>query len=173
MEVGGHMEAKEYLQQVGILKAKISVVDGMIDKLRKDIGNMTDVSIRSAWPDGQPHGTKTTDPTGTTASRLADKNNEKRKQLRKQLLEYEYEQMKLKSELWEKQMEVVDMIGHVHDPTLYRLLVYRYVDGQSFEQIAVSIGYTWRHIIRLHGQALIEFQRVLDNKKYGRKHKMS
>ena len=167
------MDAKEYLNQVGILQAKLKVVDGIVDKLKVDIGNLTDVSVRSTWPDGQPHGTKTTDPTGTTASRLADKNRKKRNELKKDLLDYEYEQLKLKADLWAKQMEVVDMIGNMKDPTLYRLLIYRYIEGQSFEQIAVNIGYTWRHTTRLHGQALIEFQKVLNRKKYVTKHKMS
>lgn len=34
------------------------------------------------------------------------------------------------------------------------LLQYRYIDGLTFEEIAVLMNYSWRHIHRLHSQAL-------------------
>ena len=159
------MNAKEYLMQVRQLDARLEVINASITRLKADIDALTDVSVKSAWPDGQPHGTKTTDPTGTMASRIADATEEQRRMLRKELLDYEYMQLQAKSELWKKQIEVIDTIGHVKDPTLYRILSYRYIDGRPFEWIAVEINYTWRHTIRLHGDALQEVQTILDKRK--------
>ena len=46
-------------------------------------------------------------------------------------------------------------IENIEDAVLRRILVSRYMDCISFEQIAVNIGYTYRHTKRLHKKALI------------------
>ena len=158
------MDAKKYLMQVRTINARLKYIDSIIDKLRADIESETDVSIKSAWPDGQPHGTKTTDPTGTTASRLADKINMRRKALQEQLLEYEYDQIQVRSELWRVQAEILDVISQVQDSVLFNILTSRYLDGRSFEWIAVNVNYTYRHVINLHGKALAEVQTILNKK---------
>lgn len=38
------------------------------------------------------------------------------------------------------------------------LLTYRYLKGYSWEKIAVEMGYTYRHVTRLHGEALKNFK---------------
>lgn len=45
-------------------------------------------------------------------------------------------------------------IDNVADARLRELLRLRYIEGLSFEQIAVRMNYSWRHVIRLHGAAL-------------------
>ncbi|MCH4239499.1 MAG: DUF1492 domain-containing protein [Oscillospiraceae bacterium] len=50
--------------------------------------------------------------------------------------------------------EVTVAINTVSNATLRMVLKMRYIDGLTFEQIAVNMNYTFRHIIRLHGQAL-------------------
>lgn len=50
--------------------------------------------------------------------------------------------------------EIAATIEGVDDNTLRTLLRLRYINGHTFEQIAVALNYSWRHIIRLHGQAL-------------------
>ena len=45
-------------------------------------------------------------------------------------------------------------IEGVPDERLRYLLELRYVDGCTFEQIAVNMHYDWRHVVRLHGFAL-------------------
>ena len=37
-----------------------------------------------------------------------------------------------------------------------RLLSLRYLDGYTFEKIAVEMGYTWRHVMRLHYEAVCD-----------------
>lgn len=158
------MYAKEYLLQIRSLDARLKIIDNTIKKLRAEIESL-DISVKSSWPDGQPHGTILTDPTGSKATQLADKVDIRREELRKRLLDYEYEQIRVRSALWSKQIEIIDTLSKVTDPTLYKILSYRYVDGQSFEWIAVEINYTWRHTINLHGRALEELQRILDSEK--------
>ena len=40
------------------------------------------------------------------------------------------------------------------------ILYKRYFNNESFENIAVECGYSWRHIHRLHGEALKNFDKI-------------
>ena len=57
--------------------------------------------------------------------------------------------------------EVVNTISAVHDATLSTLLYERYINGKTFEQIAVMLDKSWRHTIRLHGAALHEIRLII------------
>lgn len=59
-------------------------------------------------------------------------------------------------ELYAVKQEILIAIDGVRDDTLRALLLERYINGKKWEQIAVNLNYSWRQIIRLHGQALQE-----------------
>lgn len=159
------MNAKNYLSQVRVLQAKLKAVDDTIGRLRKDLESLVNVDIRSSWPDGAPHGTIKTDPTGETASRFADKINVKRDKLREQLRDCEFAQLSIRSELWAKEVEILNVISEITDPVLFQVINLRYVEGKSFEWIAVQTNYSERHVFNLHDKALAEVQKILDEKK--------
>jgi len=50
------------------------------------------------------------------------------------------------------------VIEAVEDDRERLLLQYRYLDGKTFEWIAVEMHYSWRQIHRLHSQALINLK---------------
>jgi uncharacterized protein Yka (UPF0111/DUF47 family) len=50
--------------------------------------------------------------------------------------------------------EISEVIEAVKDAQERLLLRYRYIDGKTFEEIAVMMEYSWRHIHRLHSRAL-------------------
>lgn len=50
--------------------------------------------------------------------------------------------------------EILAVIATVKEDTLYNLIRYRYIDGLTFEQIAVKLDYGYRHIKRLHRKAI-------------------
>ena len=50
--------------------------------------------------------------------------------------------------------EVIGTVNKVEDSTLHTLLYERYINGKTWEQIAVELGYSWRQTVRLHGRAL-------------------
>ena len=58
--------------------------------------------------------------------------------------------------------EVVNTISAVHDATLSTLLYERYVNGKTWEQIAVQLNYSWRQTVRLHGVALAAVKDVIE-----------
>ena len=60
--------------------------------------------------------------------------------------------------------EVIQTINQVSDESCKTLLLYRYINGKTFEQIAVNLGYCWRQTIRLHGRALQEVKEILDKR---------
>lgn len=57
-------------------------------------------------------------------------------------------------ELYAIKQEILQAINTVDDSTYRTLLIERYVNFKTWEQIAVDMNYCWRQIMRLHGQAL-------------------
>ena len=140
------MTVKEYLNQIRKLDAQIQVYEAGIQKARDEL-----TTLRSFWPDGQPHGRGgTSDPVGEQATRLADI-----------LTDLEKKQLETRAVLWRKRMEIVEQIGLLSDGLLVAVLFSRYVDCKTWEQIAVDMGYSYRHVVRLHGEALAKFKKIM------------
>ena len=140
------MTTKEYLLQVRRLNATIKRLDIEISRARAEL-----VTLRSSWPDGQPHGSGgKSDPVGEKAAQLADT-----------IAQIETEQLSTRSRLWYVRSVIVEQIGRVSDPLLQEILYSHYVDGKRFEEIAVNIGYSWRHTIRKHGEALQAMEQII------------
>lgn len=96
--------------------------------------------------DGMPHGTSLSDKTARLAAQLADA---------------EEEIIELRSEAWSKRMEIVRTLNRIQTPEYNTLLYLRYIEGKTWEQIAVEMHYTFRHTTRLHGDALREVDAIL------------
>ena len=58
-------------------------------------------------------------------------------------------------------MEIRKTINDVQDSKLQSLLWRRYISGFSWEQVAVSMAYTYRRVTQLHGDALVCVIRIL------------
>lgn len=58
--------------------------------------------------------------------------------------------------------EILAVIYKVQDWKLREVLKSRYVDMKSFEQIAVSMHYGWRNIMKLHKKGLMEVESILN-----------
>lgn len=50
-----------------------------------------------------------------------------------------------------EQIAKLDNVLHI------KILTMRYIDGMRWEEIACEIGYSFRHVTRLHGEALAAF----------------
>ena len=50
--------------------------------------------------------------------------------------------------------DVIGTIDKITDGTLHTLLYERYINGKTWEQIAVQMNYTYRRVTQLHGKAL-------------------
>ncbi len=56
-------------------------------------------------------------------------------------------------------MEIIEKIEGLDNQSHVDLLMFRYVNGMTFEEIAVEMGFSWRHTMRVHGHALAEFSK--------------
>jgi len=109
-----------------------------INYLVAERARLNDVIITIKAPDGMPHGTGTSDPTASMAIKLATlgmKLTEKIKQL---------------LALRDKIEEAINDLPP-EERTLMRL---RYIDGNTWEEIAVKMHYSYRWTTRLHGRIL-------------------
>lgn len=57
-------------------------------------------------------------------------------------------------ELVEIKQEILSAINEVEDPTLRTLLQLRYINFETWEQIAIDMHYSYMQVCRLHGKAL-------------------
>lgn len=154
--------AKDYLLQIKILDAKLNATTSNINKIRQQLKELGDVDLSSSWPDGQPHGAMTTDPTGSKAIKNITQYKEERDRLVRKLREYEHQQILTRSELWSKRMEILAVLDKVPDPLCYQLLVLRYVECRKWEWIAVELDKTYQWVAGpLHGRALVLVEDIL------------
>ena len=158
-----NMNAKDYLQQLELIDAKCKETKAEIERIRSEIKSLGDVTVSSPWPDGQPRGTKMSDPTPVKAIENLAQYKAQRAALNRELQQYELDQLTYLSELWSKRTEVLRVISKIKKTTYYKLLKYRYCDYLSLEEIAVTLHYTYQYIVLMHGDALKEVQKILDD----------
>jgi hypothetical protein len=97
--------------------------------------------------DGMPHGTSLSDKTARLAAQLADA---------------EEEIIELRSEAWSIRMEIVRTLNRIQTPEYNTLLYLRYIEGKTWEQIAVEMHYTYQWVAGpLHGRALVLVDEIL------------
>lgn len=63
-------------------------------------------------------------------------------------------------ELVDLKRDAMDCIEKLNNDVEKLVLYKRYFNNKSFEQISVEMGYSWRHIHRIHGNALKNFDKV-------------
>lgn len=57
-------------------------------------------------------------------------------------------------ELYTVRQEIKGTLSQLEDENLKLLMEYRYIDGLTWEQVAVEMNYSYMQICRLHGKAL-------------------
>lgn len=64
------------------------------------------------------------------------------------------------AQLCKLETEIACTIDRMREP--YRTLLYeRYINGKTWEQIAVTLNISWRHTVRMHGKALQEVAEII------------
>jgi len=62
----------------------------------------------------------------------------------------------------DKKQEIESQIEMMSDDVLKSILLKRYIHFHEWEQIAIDLGYTYRHVTRLHGEALRTFKEIYE-----------
>ncbi len=129
-------EKKQYLKRFLTAKRKSALIAEQIAELR---------SLQTSpvgFGDGMPKGNKHNDLSGYMAkldALLCELEAEKEVQM----IAYQ---------------EIRQAINAIQDATEKEILIRRYTLGQSWEKIAVEMGYSYRHTTKKHGQALKNFR---------------
>lgn len=129
-------EKKQYLRRYQTAKRRVGMIQEEIEGLRSSKTSPVGLG------DGMPHGSGTSDLSGY-AARLDELLRELEAEKEMQMVTYR---------------EIRQQIGMVPDPTEQEILSRRYLIGQSWEKIAVEMGYSYRNITRVHGYALKHFE---------------
>lgn len=59
--------------------------------------------------------------------------------------------------------KAISQIESIETDNFYNVLYGRYIQYKTFEQIAKEMGYSWRQTVRIHGEALAEFEKRYQN----------
>ena len=136
-------EIKRLLHSYRDLKAEHQQITMELDQ-----ADVLMISISSPSLDGLPRAAGPGDPTATAALRLAALKDRYRAQL---------------ARLAERQAMVEDIISSL-DPRERVLFRYRYIDGLTWEQVCVAVGYSWRQTHNIHRAALDKLEQAYTDK---------
>lgn len=128
-------EKKAYLKQYLEAKDRFNDIMEEMARIRSDAERITPIIT------DMPGGAQISDRIANAVERLTACADE---------LEREAENMQ------QLMREIRAAIGTVPDSIQRRLLLLRYIDGHTWEEIAVMMNYSYVHICRLHGKALSE-----------------
>ena len=132
------MQAKEFLN-------KIRYIDMMIDCKLEQINDLRDMLTSI----GSPIGDKV----------QSSKDPDKFTDPVSKIIELEKEINEDIDNLVELKKIARNTIEQLENEVEKVILYKRYFENKSFEQISVEMGYSWRQIHRLHGNALKDFER--------------
>ena len=132
------MTAKEYLRQIAVLDAKIKRRQTEIEELKAAATHITTVfDENKVWTAGGAN------------DKIAD--------IVTRWVVMEQNVAEMLDQLMDLRHKIIGEIHQLTDDRYIRILEMRYVDRETFEQIAVNMQYDIRWIYRLHGYALQEF----------------
>lgn len=135
------MTPKEYLQQYRNAVRRVAAAQDHLEELRS---MATRITPNYSAEGGGSH--QTSDKLGNAVARILEAESRISDEL--EILEA-------------TEREVVKTINDVQDGTLSTLLYERYINGKTWEQIAVNMHYSYMHICRLHGSALLAVSEIL------------
>lgn len=136
------MKAKEYLRQLGKLEDQIRSRKRHLEALKADISYMKGMSYDSVRVQTSPSGESSA---LKQVERIADIEAE----LAREMTEYHCMRRKITLD-----------IEKLSDLRFQEILMSRYVDRMSLQEIADEMGYSYDWIQHMHGYALLEFQKT-------------
>ena len=136
------MNAKQYLRRIRFLDKTISAKLEQIEILYAQATKIT--AVLSDTP--KVKSSEEQDKLAATVAKIVDL----KKGLRDEIEEY----IELKE-------EAIKLIDSMSDGRHRLVLTYRYINGKTWEEIAVEMHYTYKWVHVLHGQALADFENVL------------
>ena len=131
------MTAKEYLLQLDTLRDEIESTNLALEKIFTEASGIKAITYDK------------------DKVQVSPSNHAENFMVRLAELGDEYARMQMSYKL--ERDKRIAMINGLPKKEHRKVLRKRYVDGKTFEEIAVALHYTYRHVTRLHGYALQEF----------------
>lgn len=140
------MRAIDYLKRIRTIRGKIRCKEDELQELEKDMASIKAVDYGAVHTTGRP----------TDISDRIIKVCEMREEIQQQ-----YDKlMMLKAQAQKLISRMPD--DTKKDASKQEILIERYLNGKSWENVAQAVNYSWQHTHRLHREALKAFQEVLD-----------
>lgn len=136
------MQAKVYLLRVRSLEMLLRAAETDVKRMRNSIASLSAVDYSSDRV--QTAGVNDLSALIVKLERYVERRN------------------KLWDQLIDMKEETVEMIDRISDNTLRALLMEYYINGRSWEQVAILLSYSREHVVRvLHPKALREIEKHL------------
>lgn len=136
------MDAKQFLRQVRYLD---DLINTKLDQIQ-EIKSLAEKVTSTLSPDGtSPQSSVLQDKIGDLVSRIIDLQIEIKTAARKMI---------------DLKTEAMRIIDRMPTPECKLLLQLRYLNGLTWERIAVDMNYSYRNVHYLHSRALQEFEAV-------------
>lgn len=132
-------DVKEYLNKVRTIDKEIDAKEEIKEQMRKRLVNVKATQYREIDVMGGER--------KTSEDRILD------------YIEYSEQINELIDKLIDMKMTVVEEIENIDDGLYRTLLTERYINNKNWEVVANILGYDERHTLRLHNDALREFER--------------
>lgn len=140
-------EAKDYLLQIRLLDTQIDCMLSNVDGLRESLLRITPTLKQDVVTGGSSH-----DRMSTTIAKIVDLEKE----------------INAKVDTYiDKKAQIIRLLDKVHNPDYLKVLQLRYIEYETFEEIASDMHYSHCWICRLHGRALQTFAKILDKELKG------
>ncbi len=138
-------DPKEYLMQIRILDTKINSMLDTLENLRASVLRITPVLKQDVVSGGSAP-----DRMSTTMAKIVDLQNEINQTIDRYV---------------DEKANIIRLLDKIHIPDYLQVLQKRYIEYQTFEEIAAEMHYSYCWICRLHGRALQAFGRILNKGK--------
>ena len=130
---------KEYLRQLRTAEIKIEQKEEELERLKSSLESI------STGTDGERVQTTPRDRLSEEVTHIVDLEEEINEDLGALLM---------------LRNKIINEIHSMDNPVYINILYKRYVQYKSLEEIAVEMSYSYVHIRRLHGYALIQFSKI-------------
>lgn len=128
------MTTKQYLEQIGRLNEQIKNKLEEIHNLRIMIGGISGINDSE-----KVQSSSDKDKVGTLIAKIVD-------------MEIEVDKMV------DKRWNIVNQIECIEETESYDVLAKVYILGKDFKEVAIDKGISYRHFLRLHDKAIVEFE---------------
>lgn len=140
------MRAKDYLQEIQGLDAKINNKLLQVEEIRS---KLTSISSTSTGDERVQTSTSASSKTEALIIKLEDLTEE----INQDIDAYVDEKNK-----------AINLVNSLDNKTYIEILSLRYFQSLSWEEISIRLNYSFRHTTKLHGYALKELQGIVDKK---------